>query len=97
MKIELSKADYEYTKEILTEVDSSAYDPVYRGMIERMEATKKTKANEVSVILEEFEIFNVLEAFNYYTDALEVRGNTEEIKKASALTKKVSASTGLSL
>lgn len=98
MKIKLSKKDVVYIKMVLKAVDKMSYDPVYKAMIERIDSTSdKSKKEKCEFSLEEFEIFNVLEAFNNYSEIAEKIDDKEEMKKVEAITKLVNEITGVSL
>lgn len=98
MKIKLSKKDVAYIKKVLKDVDKISYDPVYKTMIERIDSTSdKSKKEKCEFYLEEFEIFNVLEAFNNYSEMAKKIDDKEEMKKVEAITKLVNDITGISL
>lgn len=97
MIVTLSKKNLEYVKQILSDVDGVSYDPIYRTMAERIDSTTKKSGKNVEFNLEEFELYSVLEAFNYYSEMAEEKADADEMKKLESVTKEINEQTGLSL
>ena len=97
MRVQLSKIDIAYLEDILAEVDGVSYDPVYGIMIDRVKSTKTASGKNSEFNLEEFEIYSILEAFNYYSEMATKKDDEKEMRKLAILVKDVNEQTGLSL
>jgi hypothetical protein len=97
MKINMKDSDYKSLVNMLDEVDKSSYDPVYKEMKERVESTKNSSKKNVSITLEEFEIYNILDGLNGHEEAMTSRNDMEKVKEISSLKNIINQETGLSL
>jgi len=101
MRIDFDNNQLEFIRETLTEVDSRAFDPVYKNTVERVKVSKveersgETKQIVDKVVLEEFEVYTIIEALQERAEYRET--NKDNKKKCEDLIAYIDQTTGLSL
>jgi hypothetical protein len=68
MKIEWNSDQVDTIVKALEAVDKKSYDPIYGNLVERIELKDIEGYAEAVVVLEEFEVFTVIEAVNEIKD-----------------------------
>jgi hypothetical protein len=102
MKIAFTQDQIDFLKETLVEVDSRAYDPVYKNTVDRValssveEFDKNGVAKTVQkVVVEEFEVFTLIEALQERSEHM---STSDEVKaQCNDLLEFINENTGLSL
>jgi hypothetical protein len=102
MKIEWNDDQVELVIKTLEAVDKKSYDAVYGNLVPRIELKDVEGYKESVVVLEEFEIFSIVEALNEILDEREsyLRGGDimdEDIHLIDELVSDISTKYGIAL
>jgi hypothetical protein len=99
MKIDFSKQQVDSLKSILAKVDTKAVDPSYTNMVDRLTLEKRGSDSFETVMIEETEVYTLIEALNNYREDFEdAHGVSDEDKEvATGIAEFIEEATGLSL
>lgn len=102
MKIVLRQEEYDFLISALGVADKRSYDPVYKNVRQRIEVSAFKDGIDRVVVLEESEVFSVLEALSEYIEESENgKYNAEEKKNRTSNAKNMTAilnkATGISI
>jgi len=98
MKIQLENEIVDVLKKALFEVDKRSCDPVYKSLSVRIDSTLLNSDYGKSFVLEESEIYSLLEGLSDYQDILEKNNGSDEEKESCAdAINDIKEETGLSI
>jgi hypothetical protein len=97
MRIDLEQSQIDFVRETLADVDTRAYDPIYKTTIDRvvLSSVKEGSGFVNKVVIEESEVFTIIEALQERSEHAQT---PEDVKSACTdMLTYIEESTGLTL